>query len=522
MILSLLLCLIAAQAHKPDTFFWGTATAAYQIEGYTDAEGRQPSVWDTFAEPEKHHVQKNATGDPADEDYVRYPESIQLLTDMGVSSYRMSLSWTRIVNNQTEENPKGTVNFQGVNHYITLMKAFNAANISLAVTLWHWDTPNDLEEKYGGFLNSDLLPIFFGEYATYCYYFFGPYVRYWATLNEAYTLFSAGYIAGVHAPGHCDDRSRCPKGDSKTEPYQVLYTQLKAHGHAVKKFRSWQKLCADGEHKPNYQCHESEIGIVLNADWGEPYTDSDEDRQAAYRFMVFQNFMYFEPIYTGKWPQSLVDGVGDRLPTLTDDDVKLIKGSYDVYFQNFYTSQYVRASDKKDCGYSCDGQFESSHNRWDNGEPIGPASKANNWLFSTGFGLQKFQSLLTFKYPKVKIIVTENGWGDPDSDDLLEMLTDVDRCNYYRENIGNLTEGVQNGNKNVVGYFAWSLMDNFEWADGYTTRFGSTYVNYTSQERVPKLSFNWLRDNIFSSSKLPDLPLPECPSVEEYKAFLKN
>jgi len=490
-------------------FDWGTATAAYQIEGYTKDGGRTPSIWDAFCDPSLHHIKNGDSGDPADEDYVRYPETIGFLKGLGVKNYRLSLSWTRLVQEQCVYNPAGKINMEGVNHYIDVFEALQKAGIAPAVTLWHWDTPNAIEVTYGGFLDGENLPIFFAEYARVAFKYFGKYVKTWISLNEPYTLFQNGYQgSGAHAPGRCSDRSQCKEGDDLTEPYIVLHSQILAHAHA---YRAFQEAQMQGD-----VSSDSVYGIVLNADWGEPLHDNAEDRAASDRYAEFQNGMYFDSIFHGDYPESLKSGVGDRLVPFTDDEKKLIRGSHTgVYFMNFYTAQYVsNYANNGGCGYECDVSIKRTH--YDlNGRPIGRQSTAATWLWSVGFGFRRMLNWISSRYGGIEIRVTENGWGDPDTpEDLNGMLNDINRCEYYRDYIGNMSLAVHQDGVNLKGYFAWSLMDNFEWADGYTTRFGLTYVNYTSQKRIPKMSYLWYKQ-VASLKELPsDGVLPTCKKIK--------
>jgi len=495
-------------------FDWGTATAAYQIEGYTKDGGRTPSIWDAFCDPSLHHIKNGDSGDPADEDYVRYPETIGFLKGLGVKNYRLSLSWTRLVQEQTTSNPAGKINMEGVHHYIDVLEALQKAGIAPAVTLWHWDTPNAIEVNYGGFLDGENLPIFFAEYARVAFKYFGKYVKTWISLNEPYTLFQNGYQgSGAHAPGRCSDRSHCKEGDDLTEPYIVLHTQILAHAHA---YRAFQEAQMQGD-----VSSDSVYGIVLNADWGEPLHDTAEDRAASDRYAEFQNGMYFDSIFHGDYPESLKSGVGDRLVPFTDDEKKLIRGSHTgVYFMNFYTAQYVsNYANNGGCGYECDVSIKRTH--YDiNGRPIGRQSTAATWLWSVGFGFRRMLNWISSRYGGIEIRVTENGWGDPDTpEDLNGMLNDINRCEYYRDYIGNMSLAVHRDGVNLKGYFAWSLMDNFEWADGYTTRFGLTYVNYTSQKRIPKMSYLWYKQ-VASLKELPsDGVLPMCKKIKGDSTF---
>merc|ERR1711879_417965 len=309
--------------------------------------------------------------------------------------------------------------------------------------------------------------------------------------------------AGVHAPGRCSDRSRCKDGDDTREPYTVLYTQILCHAHA---YRAFQNAKSQG-----FVDQDAVLGIVLNTDWGEPGTSSKEDAEAAERFLEFQAAMYFDPLYFGEYPKSLIDGVGDRLPRFSEEQRALVKGAHDgVYFLNFYTGQYVtHNSNGVGCGYNCDAQIDHGSISPD-GKLIGYPCKANTWLHRVPYGFRNTMKWIHERYNGIEIRVTENGWGGPDGSDLNEMLNDGDRCEYYRQYIGNMSLAHHEDGVNVRGYFAWSLMDNFEWADGYTTRFGLTWVNYTTQERIPKQSYYWFQ-RVATLKELPkDGVLPSC------------
>eukprot|EP00746_Dinoflagellata_sp_MGD_P166134 gnl/MRDRNA2_/MRDRNA2_95833_c0_seq1.p1 gnl/MRDRNA2_/MRDRNA2_95833_c0~~gnl/MRDRNA2_/MRDRNA2_95833_c0_seq1.p1 ORF type:complete len:650 (-),score=127.55 gnl/MRDRNA2_/MRDRNA2_95833_c0_seq1:96-1814(-) len=493
-----------------------------------------PSVWDHFADPKlrgKEQVRMNHNGDPANRDYLHYEsKTVPLLKDLGVKYYRMSISWTRVLHNQTKENPAGVVNQAGIDHYKQVFAALRKGGIEPFVTMWHWDTPQHLEEQYGGFLNRELMPKFFGEYAKVLIKNFGSDCKYWITLNEPLTVVQNGYSnPGSHAPGRCSNRTYCFEGDDQTEPYLAGHTMILAHAHAFKAFKD---LGAEGT-----------IGITLNADWCEPLNPDDkEDQKAAQRCLEGQNAWFFDPIYFGKYPDSMIKGVGDRLPEFTADELKLVHGSHmNVYFQNQYTAVYAqkrrvqnarkRRVQNETCGHDCDLDLFTS--KWREDVPIGQGTPANQWLYKYPSGFRSYQKWISDRYStgdqKMNIIVTENGWGDPDTDKE-ENLYDLDRCNYYREYIGNMSLAVNQDDVHVLGYFAWSLMDNFEWAEGYTTRFGLTYMDYETQVRTPKLSFRWMAKHVMPLKKLPkDGILPPCSrqefddirqeiSLEEHKA----
>lgn len=527
LIVALLVSCAGALQSKPSAtatptskdFMWGTATAAYQIEGFTKDGGRTPSVWDYFSNPELRgfvQVRKNHSGDPANHDYVNYEKkTVPMLQDLGVKYYRMSISWTRIVQNQTEENPAGDINQEGIDHYKKVFAALKAGGVEPVITMWHWDTPQQLEADYGGFLNRKLMPIFFGEYAKVLVKNFGSDCKYWITLNEPLTVVQNGYWSpGSHAPGRCSNRTVCKEGNDMTEPYLAGHTMILSHARAFKAFKD---LEAEGV-----------IGITLNADWCEPLDSSkEEDHAAAQRCLEGQNAWFFDPIYFGHYPESMRKGVGERLPEFTAEEKELVQGSHmNVYFQNQYTANYAtgRSDGKTDCGHDCDLNLNTS--KYDLlGKPIGHKTPANEWLYKYPVGFRKYQKWISDRYSsgdqKMSIIVSENGWGDDDTtkDD---NLHDLDRCNYYREYIGNMSLAVNKDDVSVLGYFAWSLMDNFEWAEGYTTRFGLTYMDYETQMRTPKLTFRWMSKHVTPLKQLPsDGILPPC-SKEEFEEDRKH
>lgn len=260
----LLAALVSACAENK--FLWGSATAAYQVEGAYQEDGRGLSVWDTFS----HVAGKTAngdTGDVADDNYHRFREDIQLIKKMGLNAYRFSISWTRLF-----PSGEGALNTAGVAHYNQVIDALIEAGITPLVTLFHWDTPLALEEKYLGWLSPEIETPF-ANYADACFAAFGDRVKHWITLNEPLTVALCGYNVGVHAPGRCSDRSRCAAGNSSTEPYIAAHNMLNAHAAAVEVYRTKYQAKQKGV-----------IGITLNTDFGYPLTDSAEDKAAAVRY----------------------------------------------------------------------------------------------------------------------------------------------------------------------------------------------------------------------------------------------
>jgi beta-glucosidase len=502
---------------------WGTATAAYQVEGYRKADGRQPSVWDAFdtvgisevikaVKPNgQPNVDNSDNAGRAIEDYVRFPESVALASEHGFETMRLSVSWSRVMSYDKDEATGELVwrrNEKGIQHYHEMFQAYRHQGIKVALTMFHWDLPLIIEEEaakrdcQSAWLCHDFIPALFEDYAKLLLEEYAPEVDWWITINEPLTIISVGYT-GTHAPGRCSDRERCFAGDVTTEPYSAAKGLILSHSRA---FRAWE---AAG--KPGHGC-----GITLNGDWRVPATDSDADKAAQTRSIEWQASIFADPIHFGRWPQSMVEAVGQRLPSWTPQEVKLIQGAHDEhFFMNHYTTLYVRAGDDAGCGWNCDAAAETSGYNFANGEAIGTPS-SNGWLYNYGPGLGLLMNWYNERYPGSKFLVTENGWGNASATVEDEVRSDLERCNFYRDYIGNMSAIATQNDIDVVAYYAWSMVDNYEWADGFATRFGLTFVNYTSQERTPKMSLRWFKKHVTGLRALPSdgKPLPPCDPEE--------
>eukprot|EP00008_Paramoeba_atlantica_P013125 CAMPEP_0201476092 /NCGR_PEP_ID=MMETSP0151_2-20130828/1377_1 /ASSEMBLY_ACC=CAM_ASM_000257 /TAXON_ID=200890 /ORGANISM="Paramoeba atlantica, Strain 621/1 / CCAP 1560/9" /LENGTH=497 /DNA_ID=CAMNT_0047856373 /DNA_START=96 /DNA_END=1589 /DNA_ORIENTATION=+ len=456
----------------PRNFVFGVATAAYQIEGAVDQDGRGPTTWDKFSHTEGK-VSNGDNGDVADDHYHRVAEDIELMKSLGIKNYRFSLAWSRIM-------PTGRlpVNPAGVAHYNREINALLDAGIEPYVTLFHWDLPLPLEDE-GGWLSESIVEAF-KDYAEFCFQTYGDRVKNWITINEPRTVASLGYDLGYHAPGRCSDRSHCPEGDSSTEPYIAAYNMLNAHAAAGNLYLT--------QYKPGQQ---GSITMTLDSTWAEPLDPTSLlDHLAARRQVDFFLGWFADPLYFGDWPSSMKFYVGDRLPEFTPEQKRLLKNSHDYFGLNHYTTYY--------CSHVWQKDYMDSHVETTfvdlNGTEIGPQADSS-WLHVVPWGFRKLLNYVHTRYGS-SILVTENGVSVPDENSLSleDVLNDTFRLHYYQDYLENLALAIQDGAK-VRGYFAWSLMDNFEWGDGYSTRFGMTYVDYeNNQARHPKRSAEWYRD----------------------------
>jgi beta-glucosidase len=328
-------------------------------------------------------------------------------------------------------------------------------------------------------LNKDEFVKDYENYARVCFKAFGSKVKYWITFNEPWCSSILGYGTGLFAPGRCSDRSKSAEGDSSREPWIVGHSLLIAHGAAVKAYRDDFKSKDGGQ-----------IGITLNGDWTEPWDPEDpKDREACDRKIEFAICWFGDPVYFGKYPDSMRKQLGDRLPEFTPEEAALVKGSNDFYGMNHYCANYIRHKETEpepeDHVGNLDILYQNKKGEW-----IGPETQSV-WLRPMPLGFRKLIKWLSDRYGGPTFYVTENGTSLKGENDLpLEKLLDDEfRCEYFRGYIGALADAHTLDGVDVRGYSAWSLMDNFEWAEGYTTRFGVTYVDYKGgQKRYPKKS----------------------------------
>lgn len=417
----------------------------------------------------------------ATDSYRLWKEDIALLAQYGVKSYRFSLSWSRIIPLGGRNDP---VNPKGIAFYSNFIDALLEHGIIPFITLYHWDLPQALHDRYGGWLNKDEIVQDYVRYAKVCFQAFGDRVKHWLTVNEPWCVSILGYGRGVFAPGRSSDRGRSPEGDSSTEPWIVGHSVILSHAYAVRLYHEEFRAAQGGQ-----------IGITLNGDWAMPYNDSPQNVEAAQHALDVAIGWFADPIYLGHYPEYLKQMLRERLPEFTPEELKVVKGSSDFYGMNTYTTNLCRHGGDDEF----QGLVEYTFIRSD-GSQLGTQAHCA-WLQDYPQGFRHLLNYIWKRY-KLPIYVTENGFAvkDEHSKPIEQALQDSDRVNYFKGITASLKAAVLEDGVDVRAYFPWSFLDNFEWADGYITRFGVTYVDYETQQRYPKESakflVEWFGDNI--------------------------
>ncbi|KAI4331940.1 hypothetical protein L6164_016887 [Bauhinia variegata] len=467
----------------PEGFIFGTASSAYQSEGAANTDGRGPSIWDTYTHQYPEKINDRSNADVAVDGYHRYKEDVAIQKDMNLDAYRFSISWSRIL---PEGKLCGGVNQEGIKYYNNLINELLANGLQPFVTLFHFDVPHALEDEYGGFLSPQIAADF-QEYADICFKEFGDRVKYWITLNEPWTVSQGGYASGSMAPGRCSDwmNLNCTGGDTGTEPYLASHNQLLAHAAAVRLYRIKYKASQKGL-----------IGITLNSNWYVPVSDKKPDQDAAQRALDFNYGWFMQPLTTGEYPESMQSLVGTRLPKFTQEQSDLVRGSYDFLGLNYYTAQYAADTAKPSNAKPSFFTDSLANLTFENaGKPIGPRA-ASFWLYIYPRGIYELLVYTKRTYNNPLIYITENGM-DEINDPTLPLekaLTDTKRVEFYQQHLYYVNNAIKDG-VNVKGYFAWSLLDTFEWPSGYTVRFGMNFVDFkNSLTRYPKLSAKWFKN----------------------------
>nr|GMC84553.1 beta-glucosidase 12-like [Ipomoea batatas] len=463
----------------PAGFLLGASSAAYQYEGATSGGGRGPSIWDNYIHNNPEKISGGSNADIADNFYKSYKEDVKLMKFVGLDAFRLSISWSRIL---PRGKLSGGVNREGIAFYNNLIDELLANGIQPFVTIYHWDLPQALEDEYSGFL-SPLVVDDFVDFAEICFKEFGDRVKHWITMNEPYVFTSAGYDAGVFAPGRCSpwvSGAGCPSGNSATEPYIVAHHLLLCHAATVKLY------------KQKYQeSQKGEIGITIVSQWMVPYSSSELDIKAAKRALDFVYGWFLNPLVYGEYPSTMRSLVGKRLPEFTADQAAMLRGSFDFLGVNYYTAKYVaHATSVNNVNVSSSTDAQVIFSTEKDGKPIGEPTASSD-MFVYPEGLRNLLVYTMQNYNNPTIYVTENGMSDSSSLSKLEGIADYKRVKFYRNHLLYLKEAIQVG-VNVKGFFAWSFLDNFEWTDGYNVRFGMCFVDYEDGlKRYPKYSALW-------------------------------
>ncbi|CND43146.1 beta-glucosidase B [Mycobacterium tuberculosis] len=428
----------------PEGFRWGVATAAYQIEGAVDEDGRGPSTWDTFAHT-PGRVRDGHTGDVACDHYHRWPEDVALMSGLGVDAYRFSIAWPRV-----QPSGSGPVNARGLDFYDRLVDGLLAAGIAPAATLYHWDLPQPLEDA-GGWMERDTA-YRFAEFSYLAAERLADRVDMWITLNEPVVVTAYGYAFGVYAPGRALMMDALP----------TAHHQLLGHGLAVTALRS-----------------RNARAVGLTNHYSPAWAATPADRPAADAFDAFMNRLFTDPVLLGRYP----DLMGEA-PYIRSADMSVIASPIDFLGVNYYNPTRLATPSEGPLPFDIVDitEYPTTGMGW----PIVPDA---------------FLSLLRTldtRYNLPPLYITENGCSFPDEIGPNATVDDSPRIEFMDAHIKAMRTAIDEG-IDIRGYFAWSLLDNFEWAEGYHPRFGLVHVDYETQKRTPKKSYTWYKDLVSSS-----------------------
>ena len=440
----------------PEEFLWGVAASAYQIEGAYDEDGKGESIWDRFTRWPAH-ILNGDSGKVACDHYHRMPEDVALMKELGVPLYSFTISWSRVI-------PKGygSINDKGLDFYDRLVDELLASDIQPLATLYHWEFPQALEDL-GGWPNRDVTD-WYTEYARVVFEKLADRVKIFSTFCEPWVSAFLGYGAGLHAPGICD----------YSKAYQTAHHLLLAHGKTVQAYREGG--------------YDGQIGMALNLNGLIPATDSEEDRAATQRVHDETHALFLDPLLNGTYAEALYEYVGPHQPKVQTGDAGIISQPIDFLGLNYYNTDYVE--------FDLFGGLNKA--RLTPFSAPGWGRTEMNWGIDPD-GIKREVLHVKENYGDPKIYLMENGCAMPDVPDEKGFVADWDRINFLRAHIRSLHEAIEAG-ANVQGYFAWSILDNFEWERGYSRRFGLVRVDYETLERIPKQSAYWYRDVIANNA----------------------
>jgi len=444
----------------PDDFVVGTATASYQIEGATREDGRGESIWDTFARV-PGAIADGSTGDVADDHYHRAAEDVALMGDLGLGAYRFSIAWPRI-----QPDGTGAPNRAGVDFYRRLAESLLQRGVTPWATLYHWDLPQALEDR-GGWLQRDTA-FRFADYAAHVADQLGDLVSHWITLNEPWCSAFLGYASGQHAPGHTVG----------SRAAHAAHHLLLGHGHALEALRASDSA--------------ARVGATLNLSPVQPAGDTDGDADAARRIDGLGNRFFLDPVLRGAYPADVLDDLGETrwfAENATDDDLRRISAPIDFLGINYYTRQTVASGSTPATGSAASAYPGSEHVRFvKTGAPV----TQMGWEIHPD-GMVEVLRMAHDLAPDLPLYITENGAAYSDRVNTEGAVEDPERVDYLQAHLEAARDAVAEGLP-LRGYFIWSLIDNWEWAWGFSRRFGIVHVDYTTQKRTPKRSARWLAD----------------------------
>lgn len=454
----------------PDDFLWGVATSSYQIEGAVHEDGRGLSIWDTFCQ-QPGKIYGGHTGDVAADHYHRWQEDIRLMADIGLKAYRFSIAWPRV-----QPEGQGPANPAGLAFYDRLVDGLLQANIQPFVTLYHWDLPQALQDRGGWPARETAYR--FADYASLLADKLGDRVTWWITHNEPWVAAFAGHFNGVHAPGIQDPIAA----------FRAVHHLLLSHGLAAAALRQSAR-------RP------IQVGITLNLSSIHPASPGEADRQAAWRYDGILNRLFLDPLFKAHYPEDILQILQPLFATQTDsfrsEDLQTIAAPLDFLGVNYYSRNVVR--------YDPDFPFIQA-------DTIQPELTENGELPEYSLmweiyppGIYELLLRLHQHYHPERLLITENGICVPDDVDLDGRVRDYRRIRYLRDHLIQVHRAMAAGVP-LQGYFVWTLMDNFEWAHGYRMRFGLIYVDFETQQRIPKLSASWFANVIREGGFYPDKP----------------
>ena len=435
----------------PEKFLWGVSTSSYQIEGSVDKDGRGKTIWDTFCEV-RGNIIDQSSGAVSCDHFNRFKEDISLMVELGVGAYRFSTAWSRI-------QPKGfgVINSSGINFYNKLIDMLLEKNIEPWLCLNHWDLPQGIEDL-GGWRNRENV-YRFADYAEIIAENFGEKVKYFITHNEPNIIALLGHGWGNHAPGLQDEKA----------VIAVTHNLNLAHGLAVSVIRK--------------KVPEVKIGTVISM---QPILDWDKNPELSSRLDILFNRAFTDPLFLGSYPESLIEEIS---PFVKKGDMAFIRQPLDFFGLNHYTTMRVGSFSENVLGFDI----------------VNPPSEIKQTIKGWEINPEMFYKQLfelKERYGNPPIYVTENGCACSDKLDKMGRVKDSDRINYFREYLISARRAIEDG-VNLKGYFAWTLLDNFEWECGFTERFGLVHVDFETMKRTPKDSFYFYKKLIKKNNILP-------------------